>query len=59
MITLGIDIGGSAIKGGLVDLDQGKLVSERVRFETEPLFKPRVAAELVEKIRKKLDYQLI
>ena len=31
MITLGIDIGGSAIKGALVDLDQGKLVSERVR----------------------------
>ncbi|HOR77375.1 MAG TPA: ROK family protein, partial [Anaerolineaceae bacterium] len=56
MITLGIDIGGSAIKGALVDLDQGKLVSERVRYETEPLFKPRVAAELVEKIRKKLDY---
>jgi polyphosphate glucokinase len=27
-----------------------------VRYETEPLFKPRVAAELVEKIRKKLDY---
>ena len=56
MITLGIDIGGSAIKGALVDLDQGKLVSERVRYETESLFKPRVAAELVEKIRKKLDY---
>jgi len=56
MITLGIDIGGSAIKGGLVDLDKGVLVSERVRIETEPMFKPRAAAEIIEKIRKKLDY---
>jgi len=56
MITLGIDIGGSAIKGGLVDLDKGVLVSERVRIETEPMFKPRAAAGIIEKIRKKLDY---
>jgi polyphosphate glucokinase len=56
MITLGIDIGGSAIKGALVDLEKGMLITERVRFETEPLYKPRTAAELVERIRKKLDY---
>ncbi|MFZ3070381.1 MAG: ROK family protein [Anaerolineaceae bacterium] len=56
MITLGIDIGGSATKGALVDTEKGSLISERVRFETEAMVKPRQVADLVEKIRKKLDY---
>ncbi len=34
MITLGIDIGGSGIKGALVDRDKGELVSERIRIPT-------------------------
>ncbi|HEX9761635.1 MAG TPA: ROK family protein, partial [Acidimicrobiia bacterium] len=31
---LGIDIGGTGIKGGIVDLDAGELVSERRRVPT-------------------------
>jgi polyphosphate glucokinase len=30
----GVDIGGSGIKGGLVDLEVGQLVGERIRIET-------------------------
>jgi polyphosphate glucokinase len=30
----GVDIGGSGIKGCLVDLDQGRLIGERIRIET-------------------------
>ncbi|MGV7975862.1 MAG: polyphosphate--glucose phosphotransferase [Anaerolineaceae bacterium] len=56
MITLGIDIGGSATKGALVDTESGKMVSERVRFETEVPVKPKEVAALAEKIRKKLGY---
>jgi len=56
MITLGIDIGGSATKGALVVTETGKMVSERIRYETETLVKPREVAALVEKIRKKLGY---
>ncbi len=56
MITLGIDIGGSATKGALVDTEKGELVSERLRFETEAPVKPKQVASIVEKIRKKLDY---
>ena len=56
MITLGIDIGGSATKGALVDTETGKMVSERVRFETEVPVKPKEVAALAEKIRKKLGY---
>ena len=56
MITLGIDIGGSATKGALVDTTTGLMVSERVRYETKPLEKPKMIISLVEKIRKDLDY---
>ena len=30
----GVDIGGSGIKGCLVDLEKGQLIGERVRIET-------------------------
>jgi polyphosphate glucokinase len=32
--AIGIDIGGTGIKGGLVDLDTGSLLSDRVKFAT-------------------------
>lgn len=32
--AIGIDIGGTGIKGALVDVKNGKLLSERIRFET-------------------------
>ena len=57
MITLGIDIGGSATKGALVDTTTGTMVSERVRYETKPFEKPKVVIGLIEKIRKELDYR--
>lgn len=56
MISLGIDIGGSATKGALVDTTTGAMVSKRVRYETRPLEKPKVIISLIEKIRKDLDY---
>ncbi|NEK85670.1 ROK family protein [Blastococcus saxobsidens] len=34
MQGFGVDIGGSGIKGCLVDLDQGRLIGERLRIET-------------------------
>jgi polyphosphate glucokinase len=51
MKILGIDIGGSGIKGALVDTRTGKLVSERLRLDTPSNSAPpkvaRVVAELV------------
>ncbi len=32
--ALGIDVGGSAIKGALVDLDAGELVTDRIHIRT-------------------------
>ena len=38
MHALGVDIGGSGIKGALVNLESGKLVTERIRIKTPPGF---------------------
>ena len=45
--AVGIDIGGSGIKGGLVDLDAGELVGERVRQGTPQPATPQPVAEAV------------
>ena len=34
MNVLGIDIGGSGVKGAIVDIKSGELLSEKIRFPT-------------------------
>lgn len=49
MITLGIDIGGSGIKGALVDTEKGEMVTDRLRIPTpQPAKPPAVIAVLKE-----------
>ena len=49
MQILGVDIGGSGIKGAIVDTATGKLVSERHRIKTpQPATPDAVAAVLAE-----------
>jgi polyphosphate glucokinase len=49
MIALGIDIGGSGIKGALVDTEKGEMVTERWRIPTpQPAKPPAVIAVLKE-----------
>ncbi|HEX2073500.1 MAG TPA: ROK family protein [Geodermatophilus sp.] len=49
MQGFGVDIGGSGIKGGLVDLDQGLLIGERLRIETpQPALPDAVCAVVAE-----------
>ncbi len=49
MQILGVDIGGSGIKGAVVDTATGKLVTERHRFETpQPATPEAVAATLAQ-----------
>jgi polyphosphate glucokinase len=52
MKTLGIDVGGSALKGAPVDLETGKLLAERIRIKTpqgaEPRPMAKVAAEIAQ-----------
>ncbi len=52
METLGIDIGGSGIKGAPVDVAKGELTGERLRIPTPAPAKPKAVAEVVTKIVK-------
>ena len=57
MAILGIDIGGSGIKGGLVDLRTGALVAPRHRLPTPENSLPDDVATVVEGIRQDFQYR--
>lgn len=57
MTLLGIDIGGSGIKGALVDTITGELITERHRIETPKSRKPEDMAKVVAEIVKHFDYK--
>jgi polyphosphate glucokinase len=46
----GVDIGGSGIKGGLVDLSSGELLNDRIKYDTPQPSTPEAVAEVVAKI---------
>jgi len=50
MEILGVDIGGTGIKGAIVDIDKGVLLTERHRILTPPKGKPRPIAKTVKEI---------
>lgn len=50
MQILGIDIGGSGVKGAPVDIETGKLTADRVRIATPIPSKPRAVAGVVAEI---------
>ncbi|MEE1285412.1 MAG: ROK family protein [Ruminobacter sp.] len=56
MVILGVDIGGSGIKGALVDTEQGKFVSDRIRIETPKPATPEAVAETLKELVSKFDY---
>ena len=45
--AFGVDIGGSGIKGAMVDLDRGDLATERVKYLTPNPSTPQAVAEVV------------
>ena len=57
MKTLGIDIGGSAPKGALVDTNTGNLVSERVRIATPENLTPPEMAKAVKSMTDRFSWQ--
>lgn len=50
MVVLGIDIGGSGMKGALVNSKTGEMLTERFRIPTPESRKPQEMAEVVKKI---------
>ncbi len=57
MEILGIDIGGSGIKGAPVDIKKGEMVAERFRIDTPQPSKPKAVAEVVGEIARHFDWQ--
>ena len=53
-LGLGIDIGGTGIKGALVDLGDGSLASDRVRIDTPQPATPAAVAETVGDVARQL-----
>ena len=50
MQVLGIDIGGSGMKAAIVDVDTGKLISERHRIATPQPRTPKAIARVVKQL---------
>jgi polyphosphate glucokinase len=57
MQVLGIDVGGSGIKGAPVDIKTGKLLAERVRIKTPKKAEPQPVADVVAEIAKSFDWK--
>jgi polyphosphate glucokinase len=57
MNVLGIDIGGSALKGAPVDTHTGKLLAERERIETPDLLAPKEMAEAIGQIARRFSWR--
>jgi polyphosphate glucokinase len=57
MEVLGIDIGGSGIKGAPIDTDNGTMLAPRYRLQTPSPAKPQAVAETVAKICKHFSWK--
>ena len=56
MLILGVDIGGSGIKGAIVDTETGELKTERHRIETPQPATPEAVAAVLAKLVKHFDW---
>lgn len=56
MQILGIDVGGSGIKGAPVDTETGQLLAERIRIKTPKNGEPEPVAEVVKQIAKSFNW---
>jgi polyphosphate glucokinase len=56
-VILGIDVGATGIKGGLVDVKTGEMVTERFRFDTPSPATPDAMAATVKKLVDHIGYQ--
>ena len=54
---LGIDVGGTGIKGAIVDTQTGLLLTERIRIETPKPATPKTVAATVQDLVRQLNYE--
>jgi polyphosphate glucokinase len=56
-LVLGIDIGGSSVKGGIVDVNAGRVVGQRCTIEHEPLPRLEIITESIKTIIHEVQYK--
>jgi len=56
-VILGVDIGGSGIKGALVDLGVGELITERHRIPTPQPATPKAVAKVVDELLSHFEWE--
>lgn len=56
MKVLGIDVGGTGIKGAPVDTDSGELLAQRIRIKTPKNAEPQPIADVVAEIARSFNY---
>ena len=54
--AFGVDIGGSGIKGAIVDLEKGDLATERVKYLTPSPSTPKLVAKVVARLVKEAEW---
>jgi polyphosphate glucokinase len=54
--ALGVDVGGSGVKGAIVDLDTGQFVGERLRLETPQPATPEAVTNTVAEVVRHFDW---
>jgi polyphosphate glucokinase len=57
MEVLGVDIGGSGIKGAVVDTADGEFITERLRIETPQPSKPAAVADVIGEIAEHFEWK--
>ena len=57
MEILGIDVGGSGMKGGIVNIEEGRMISERYRIPTPKHREPEAMADVIAQIVEHFDYK--
>ena len=57
MQALGIDIGGSGIKGALVDTHKGRFVGDRIRIPTPSSFERTAVSEAIASLVREFDFR--
>lgn len=55
--VLGVDIGASGVKGAIVDVNTGDLLTERIRFETPQPSTPEAMAEIFSQLLQELNWK--
>lgn len=57
MEMLGIDVGGSGIKGAVVNLQSGKFTTKRIRYPTPQPSTPRAVSEIIGRITRECSWK--